>query len=450
MENKKLWDSILVQIEMSVSEATFVMWFKDTHIIKIEEGVVKLGVPNTFVQTWLRDKYHTTLLKFLREINTEIRSVEYIVSQKNEEKERQDASLVAKPSLEDRVLPLNEHYINKEDNLNPKYTFDNFVIGPFNELAHAAAQAIIKNPTAYNPLFIYGNTGLGKTHLMQAIANHIKKSEPHKKVFYTPSDKWAQEMQNAIQTNKMNTFKDKYRKYDIFVMDDIQFISNKEKTQEELFHLFNHLYDNNKQIIFSSDVHPNYIPNLENRLKSRFVAGMTVDIPQPDHESRAAILKSKASMNNLFLSEEVINYIASYLESNIRELEGIINNLIVQKELLKREFTVSDVKNLIKNNKKSSTKNLSVKEVIKIIAGFYNIEEDSIYDKTRKREVVRPRQLAMYILREDFNVSYPSIGQKLGGRDHTTVMHSCERVKEDIKTDASLLEELGQIRSMMV
>jgi chromosomal replication initiator protein len=444
-EDKKIWDAVLVQIELSVSPATFVMWFKNTHII--EEGIVHLGVPNTFVKTWLSEKYHNKLLELLRGIDPKIRALEYVISSIKNTENKKDGD--KKQNIEKRELPLEDVFnVVREDNLNPKYTFDNFVIGPFNELAHAAAQAIIKKPVAYNPLFIYGSTGLGKTHLMQAIGNHIKHTSTQKKIFYITSEKFSQEMVNSMQANKMNHFKDKYRKYDIFIMDDVQFLANKEKTQEELFHLFNHLYDNNKQIIFSSDVHPNYIPNLEHRLKSRFVAGMTVDIPQPDHESRISILRAKAASHNLEIKDEILEYVATYLEGNIRELEGIMNNIVVQTELKQKDLTITEIKGLIKNSAKP-TKNLSVKDVVRVVAGYYNIEEESIYNKTRKKEVVRPRQLTMYILREDFHASYPSIGQKLGGRDHTTVIHSCEKVKDELKVNSSIAEELSQIRSML-
>jgi chromosomal replication initiator protein len=446
-EDKKIWDAVLVQIELSVSPATFVMWFKNTHIIKVEEGIVHLGVPNTFVKTWLSEKYHNKLLELLRGIDPKIRALEYVISSIKNTENKKDGD--KKQNIEKRELPLEDVFnVVREDNLNPKYTFDNFVIGPFNELAHAAAQAIIKKPVAYNPLFIYGSTGLGKTHLMQAIGNHIKHTSTQKKIFYITSEKFSQEMVNSMQANKMNHFKDKYRKYDIFIMDDVQFLANKEKTQEELFHLFNHLYDNNKQIIFSSDVHPNYIPNLEHRLKSRFVAGMTVDIPQPDHESRISILRAKAASHNLEIKDEILEYVATYLEGNIRELEGIMNNIVVQTELKQKDLTITEIKGLIKNSAKP-TKNLSVKDVVRVVAGYYNIEEESIYNKTRKKEVVRPRQLTMYILREDFHASYPSIGQKLGGRDHTTVIHSCEKVKDELKVNSSIAEELSQIRSML-
>jgi chromosomal replication initiator protein len=447
MDNKKLWDSVLVEIELSVSKANFNTWFKDTFISKQEEGIVLLSVPNNFVREWLQNKYHSSILKALRNLSPNTRSLEYVLS-KDEGKKRveQDRPIFQSNNSE---LPLNDFYINKEDNLNPKYTFESFIVGPFNELAHAASQAIIKKPgIVYNPLFIYGNTGHGKTHLIQAIGNHMKHTYPEKRIHYATSEKFATDYINSVQSNKVGYFKEKYRKYDVLIMDDIQFLSNKEKTQEELFHLFNNLYDNNKQIIFSSDKHPNYIPNLEERLKSRFGAGMIVDIPPPDQESRAAILRAKLRLNNFSLSTDIIDYLASSIPTNIRELEGVLNSIICQSQLKEKDLNLVEVKNLIKNSAKPK-KIVSTKEIIKIIADFYNIKEESIYEKTRKKEVIKPRQLTMYILREYFNISYPSIGEKMGGRDHTTVIHSCEKIKNDLKVDSILVDELNQIKAMI-
>ena len=300
LDYKNIWDDALIEIEQQVSKANFKTWFKDTFINKINDGVAQVGVPNSFVRDWLNNKFHKTILKTLRDISEDIRSVDIVVS-KNEK----GGDVVVKKQQEDKSgveLPLADFYINKEDNLNPRYTFDSFIIGPFNELAHAATQAIIKQPgIVYNPLFIYGNTGHGKTHLIQAAGNQIKHLCPDKKIYYLTSEKFTIEYINAVQQNKVGLFKDKYRKYDVLIMDDIQFLSGKEKTQEELFHLFNTLYDNNKQIIFSSDQHPNFIPGLEERLKSRFNQGMIVDITQPDHESRIAIIKNKLEFNNIEL-----------------------------------------------------------------------------------------------------------------------------------------------------
>jgi chromosomal replication initiator protein len=446
IDNEKLWQSVLVEVELNVSKANYNTWFKDTYILKQDDGTVYLSVPNTFVKDWLYNKYHIFILKTLRTAADYVRALEYVVTKDDGRKREAPQKIQTNITSE---LPLQDYYINKDDNLNPRYTFESFVVGPFNELAYAASQAIIKKPgIVYNPLFIHGNTGHGKTHLIQAIGNYIKISGG-RRVYYVTSEKFALDYINSVQTNKVNAFKEKYRKYDVLIMDDIQFLSNKEKTQEELFHLFNTLYDENKQIVFSSDKHPNYIPNLEERLKSRFAAGMIVDIPAPDHESRMAIINAKSKMSNFYVAPEVAEYLATTIDGNVRELEGALNTIVCQTQLKGHELTLTDIKNLIRNSSKPK-KMVSVKDVIKTIADFYNIDESSIYEKTRRKEVVKPRQLIMYILREDYDVSYPSIGEKLGGRDHTTVIHSCEKIKNDLKNSDTLAQEIKQIRSILV
>ena len=447
MDNKKLWENVLGVIELQVSKANFNMWFKDTHIHKQDDGVVYIAVPSIFAKEWLSSKFHKTILKYLRDFGNDVRSLEYVISKTPERKDAIEEPKRAAPAYE---LPLQDFYISKEDNLNPKYTFETFVVGPFNELAHAAAQAVIKNPgVAYNPLYIYGGTGRGKTHLMQAVGNHIKANMPGKKVFYVTSERFAVDYMNSIQLGKANQFKERYRKYDVLIMDDVQFFSSKEKSQEEFFHLFNTLKENNKQLICSSDQHPNHMPDIEDRIKSRFGAGMIVDVSAPDYESRLIILKTKLSRQNIALSDELIEFLASSIDGNIRELEGIVNSIAMQTQVRGRELNIIEIKNLIKNSAKPK-KSVSVKDVVKIVSDFYNIEENNIYEKTRKKEVVKPRQVIMYLLREDLNISYPSIGEKLGGRDHTTVIHSCEKIKEDIKSNQLLLQEVNHIRSLIV
>ena len=444
-DTKALWENTLVEIELSISKANFSTWFKNTHILRVDEGMVVVGVPNQFVKDWLATKYHKFLIKTLRGFSEDVRGIEYSIVKDERKKERE-----RKETVQNVVeLPLENLYINKNDNLNPRYTFDTFIVGDFNQLAHAAAQAITQKPgIVYNPLFIYGNTGHGKTHLIQAVGNYVKKMSPSKKVYYATSEKFAIDYTTSVQNGKANTFKEKYRQYDVLIMDDIQFLANKEKTQEELFHLFNALYDNNKQIIFSSDKHPNFIPGLEDRLKSRFNAGMIADIPSPDSESRIAILKAKAAQNNFVVSDETISYVANEVQGNIRELEGALNSLICQSQLKGKVLSATEVHSVIKNSTKPK-KAISTKEVVQKISNFYEIEEQSIYDKTRKKEVVKPRQLIMYILREDFGISYPSIGDRLGGRDHTTVIHSCEKIKRELKTSNSLVQEVDQIRGLL-
>lgn len=444
-----LWDGVMAEVQSSTSKTNFTTWFKGTRIVKIDEGVVHLAVPSPFAYDWLSSKFHNETLRALRKLNEHVRALEYIIvddSKKKAEETKKTEPTAPTPTIS---MPLQDYYVNKDDNLNSRYIFDTFIVGPFNELAHAASQAVVKNPgKAYNPLFIYGNTGHGKTHLIQAIGNHIKQAFPEKKIFYLTSERFGSEYFSALQTNSAQQFKEKYRKYDVIIMDDVQFFSSKEKFQEELFHLFNTFHNTNRQLIFSSDKHPNFIPDLEDRLKTRFASGMIVDIPEPDHESRMAILKAKARTYNLIINEEIIDFLAKNIDGSIREIEGVINTISCQTQLKGKELSLNDIKNLIKNNQKPK-KNTSVKDVVKIIADFYNIKEDSVYDKTRKKEVVKPRQVIMYILREDFNISFPSIGEKLGGRDHTTVIHSCEKIKAEIKTNPMLLEEISQIRTMI-
>lgn len=448
IDNKRLWDTALVEIETTVSKANFNTWFKNTRIVKEDAGTIFIGVPNEFVKDWLYKKYHKLIAKTLRDAYEHLRAVEYIIAKhemKGDQEPVREQTIIINNNKE---LPLADLYINKEDNLNPKYTFDNFIVGSFNELAHAASQAIIQNPGAnYNPFFIYGPTGLGKTHLIQAVGNEIKKKYPDKKVHYVSFEKFSNDFITAVQNKTIGAFKEKYRKYDMLVIDDIQFITGKEKTQDELFHLFNTLYEKNKQIVFSSDKHPNFIVGLEDRLKSRFSAGMIVDVQEPDYESRMAILKAKLRAGGIEIGDEIVEYLATSIQGNIRELEGTLNSIICQIQLKNRGLSVPEVKSLIKNNIRPK-KNVAVKDVVKIISDFFSIEENAIYEKTRRKEIVKARQMTMYILREDFNVSYPSIGQKLGGKDHTTVIHSCLKIKTDLKNNPLLVQELEQIRAL--
>jgi chromosomal replication initiator protein len=443
----KLWESALVEIEHVVSGANFSTWFKGTFILKHEEGTIFLGVPNSFTRDWLYKKFHSHILKILRQLNEQVRSLEYVIT-KDAEKKKIEEKRKAQP-VPTISMPLQDFYVNKDDNLNPRYTFDSFVVGPYNELAHAASRTVVKTPGhSYNPLFIYGNTGHGKTHLIQAVGNHIKKDHPQKKVFYLTSEKFGSEYLNALQTGKAQAFKEKYRRFDVLIMDDVQFFSGKDKFQEEFFHLFNTFHESNRQLVFSSDKHPNFIPGLEDRVKSRFNAGMIIELPPPDKESRIAILRSKSISSNVLLEDSILEFLANNIESNVRELEGVINAIICQTQLKNHPLSILEIKNLVKNSTKQK-KNVSIKDVIKLVSEFYNVDEESVYDKTRKKEVVKPRQVIMYILREDLSVSFPSIGEKMGGRDHTTVIHSCEKVKEEIKTNPILMEEIAQIRAML-
>lgn len=453
MDTKDLWNHCLVEIEAEVSKANFSTWFKNTSVVKEESGTVYVGVPNEFVKDWLSNKFHKLIMRVLRNGFEHTRSVEYVVVKTEPKLIKSEPANQFKPEFAmNAELPLKDLYINKDDNLNPRYTFDTFVVGPFNELAYAATQAAVARPgKQYNPLFIYGSTGLGKTHLIQSVGNAIKEKYPEKKVFYITQEKFAVDFINAVLSNRGaggNAFKEKYRKYDAIIIDDVQLVGKTEKTQEELFHLFNNFYENGKQIVFSSDKHPNFIPGLEDRLRSRFAQGMIVDITEPEYESRLAILKTKTKDLGVTLPDEIIEYLASVIQGNVRELEGSLNSLVCQTQLKGRFPTLLETKNLLKNNIKQK-KNTSVKEVVKAIADFYGVEEASVYEKTRRKEIVKVRQVVMFILREDFDVSYPLIGQKLGGKDHTTVIHSCLKIKNELKNNMLLAQEVEQLRVLL-
>ena len=446
--NRELWQNALVQIELGTSEASFQTWFRNTDIVSRDSGAVCVAVPSKIVKEWLIDKHHKLILSALRGLDNSIRTVEYSVHRAPTAVAERKQS--RHPQTENNTsLDLQSLYIDKRDNLNPRYTFDTFIVGPFNELAHAAAKAVLDSPgLVYNPLFIYGQTGHGKTHLIQAIGNHFKKAGGNKKVLYATSERFAVDYINSVRAGKANSFKDQYRQYDVLIMDDVQFIANTEKTQEELFHLFNAMRDNNKQIVFSSDKHPALLPGFEDRLRGRFSAGMIAEIPEPDVESRKAIVRAKIEQHGFSIPDETIAYIAENVRGNIRELEGIVNHIVCRSQFKGRGITEADIRALIKHNVKPQ-KGVSVEEIVRRVAQYYEIGEKSIYEKTRKKEVVRPRQIIMYMLREEFNISFPSIGEKLGGRDHTTVIHSCEKIREELKRNNALEQEIEHVRTLI-
>lgn len=445
MDYEQLWNTVLSQIGLEVSRVNFNTWFKNSRMVDYKDGDVTVGVPNQFIKDWLEQKYHKDILRILRSVHEGVRSLSFSVVRFDVPPKKTQVIQTNNSSL-----PLDNLYINREDGLNPKYTFDSYIVGPFNEIAYVSAQAIIQNPgLSYNPFFVYGNTGLGKTHLLQAVGNAVKKKYPEKKVFYISLERFYMEYVNALNQSRVPNFKEKYRKFDVFIMDDIQFITGKEKTQDELFHLFNIMYETNRQIIFSSDVHPNFIVGLEERLRSRFNQGMVVDVEAPTFESRLAILQKKTKDHSDKLSPEVLEFIAESVHGNIRELEGILTNLITQCEIKKTVLTLVDVKSYLKNNIKAK-KSVSIPEIVKTVADYYHVNDSLIYNKTRRKDIIKPRQIIMYILREEYDISYPVIGDKLGGRDHTTVIHSYEKIKRELEKDPHLAKEIDDIRSIIV
>lgn len=454
MEKYELWQIVLAKIEPTLSRPSFLTWFHDTGIAHVEEGTATVSVPNGFMREWLQNKYHKAILHALREVNSDIRDVAYIIGQPEtmslssalKERIARRKRAAAPPTLGED-MSIRELSVNPETSLNPRYTFSNFIVGSFNELAHAAAQSVIKNPgTAYNPLFIYGGVGLGKTHLIQAIGNEMIARTPTVKVRYTPSEKYMGEIVDALRNQSMNALKEKYRSVDLWIMDDIQFVARTEKMQEEFFHTFNALYERNKQIIISSDRPPQAIATLEARLRSRFEGGMIADVGLPDFETRLTILKAKAETKEIALGDDVLKFVAENIKNNIRELEGALNQLVMASKLSSAPLDVETAKKVLASYTAAPKKFLSPKKIIKVVSEFYDITEKELMHQSRKKDVVRPRQIAMYLMREHLKNSYPSIGEKFGGRDHTTVIHSCEKVGQDLLTNPELVEELKALK----
>ncbi len=460
MTNQELWQAALGEIELSISKANYVTWFTNTSILSKKEGKIIIGVPNTFNKEWLENKYNKFILKALRNIAKDIKEITYSVKLKqgaiaNEKKQKKSSkenfTSQASQTTEEQ-LDLNHIKIDKKTNLNPRYTFNNFVVASFNDLAHAAAQSVVSSiGKTYNPLFVYGGVGTGKTHLLQAIGNEITKRDKDSKkiILYVSSEKFTDDVVSAISKNKMSDFKKYYRKMDVLIIDDIQFLAGKEKTQEEFFHTFNALYENNKQIILSSDRPPKAIPTLEERLSSRFEGGMIADIGHPDFETRLAILKTKSKELDLELPNGILNYIASNVQRNIRELEGALNRIIAFIKLNNSIPSQNQVIKILKTLISNPQKRTNYKNIIETVAEFYDIEIKEIIDHSRKKEIVKPRQIAMYLLREELKSSYPFIGSKLGGRDHTTAMYSCEKIEKEKENNNSLEEELNLIRQRL-
>jgi chromosomal replication initiator protein len=447
MKPEELWQAVLAQIQLNTSPANFATWFKNTKIFAIKNGGATVSVPNSFVKEWLENKYNKTILEILHGAEEEIKEVKYIVG-KNELSQIKTA-LPVMP--EENQLEFQEFKVDKETNLNPRYLFDSFIVGPFNELAHAAATAVSKNPGfVYNPLFIYGGVGLGKTHLLQATGNEVIKNFPNKKVKYVSSEKFTSEVVSSIKNHKIDAFKIKYRAFDVLIIDDIQFLAGKEKTQEEFFHIFNVLYEGNKQIILSSDKPPRAIQSLAERLKSRFEGGMIADISLPDFESRVAILKTKTQEKSIEIPNDVCEYIASNIKQNIREIEGALNRLIIYSKLNNQRLDLETTKKLLKNIISAPAKLINFKTIIQAVADFYDLKEKDILAASRKKEIVRPRQIAMYLLREELKGSFPFIGRKFNGKDHTTVIHSYKKIALEIGKNKKLEEEIQLLREKIL
>jgi chromosomal replication initiator protein len=443
MTNQQLWQAVLGNLEVTLSKANFTTWFKHTAVVEKGDDSIIVSVPNSFTKEWLQNKYHQDIVRALKMIAPEIKDVRYqIVSNSFQSKPSAE-----QPTVHQTVSPVARVVSNPiSTGLNPKYTFETFIIGKGNELAHAACNAVAKKPgQTYNPLFLYGGVGLGKTHLMQAVGHEVLQKNPSAKVMYVTSEKFTNEFVQALSMNKVSQFKDLYRNIDLLMIDDIQFLAGKEQTQEEFFHTFNTLHQNNKQIILSSDRLPKDIPAIEERLVSRFEWGMIADIQAPDFETRQAILRAKAVEKHYDVDNDVLTYIAENIQSNIRELEGALNRLMVYCQLNNTRPNIEQVKSVLVGVASAKKRVVSVKKLMEVVSDFYNITVEDLLKQSRRKEYVKPRQIAMYLMRNELENSFPSIGEHFGGRDHTTVMHAVDKINKLVAEKESMKQELDLI-----
>ena len=444
MEAEKLWQSVLGEIELQISRANYLTWLKDSKIISQEENAILIALPNNFVKEWVENKYHKMILGTVRSFNETIKKIDYVVHT-----QAIDLTRINKKINQEiqKQTSFSELRVDPETNLNPRYTLDSFIVGSSNELAYAAILSVIKEVgKKYNPLFIYGGVGLGKTHLIQAAGNEIKKNYKNEvKVKYIPSETYIRDIVSAIRNKRIEDTKNKYRDIDVLIIDDIQFIGGKEKTEEEFFHTFNALYENNKQIIISTDRPPRSIPTLEERLQSRFEGGMIADVGYPDYETRVAIIKSKLEEKKMTLTDDLINIIANKVKRNVRELEGVIHKISLKSE---REGIIAKtvIMDTLRETISQPSLNISPQQIIQAVAHFFEISPEDLTNRSRKKEVVEPRQIAAFLMRELLNLSYPFIGEKLGKRDHTTIIHSCDKIAQGINKNASLNQKILLIK----
>ena len=448
MTNEELWKAVLGEMELSLTKANFTTWFRNTSILSKDNNAVVVSVPNGFIKEWLENKFHKRILQSIRTLTPEIREIKYTIGRPKIELIKQDLSKINLDSeLEEKAESEMDKDLDKTTNVNRKYSFESFVVGSNNELAYAAASAVTKNiGRLYNSLFLYGGAGLGKTHLLQAIGNKIASENRDRKIYYIPAERFTAEIVEAIRNKTIEELKNQYSKLDLLLIDDVQFIAGKEKTQDIFFSTFNELYAKNKQIILSSDRPPQTIPALEERLRSRFQGGMVADVGLPDFETRLAILNMKAAEKNYTLNLEVLTYIATHIQKNVRELEGALNRVMAFGQIYNRVPDLKEVKNILNTYLSTPYRKTSPQVILKSVADFYNISLADLVKRSRKKEIVKPRQIAMFLLREETKLSFPEIGQKLGGRDHSTVIHACEKIKGGISIDEPLKQELILIK----
>ena len=426
MNIDQAWQSVLGQLQMEMPKASFDTWVQDTHPVKIENGILTVGVRNAYARDWLENRLASTVSRLLIGIMDSNVAVQFIVTQSEEE-----IPQIVEVSTSDEVDPI---VLRRNVTLNPRYTFENYVVGSGNRLAHAACLAVAEKPArAYNPLFLYGGVGLGKTHLLHAIGNlcHVRGLN----VLYVSSEEFTNDMINAIRTHTTQAFREKYRSIDVLLVDDIQFIAGKESTQEEFFHTFNTLHGQDKQVIISSDRPPKSLVTLEERLRSRFEWGLTADIQPPDMETRLAILRYKAEHTGRYIPDEILETISNRVQSNIRELEGALNRILAFADLSGSALTPNLV-DVALLDLLPQRGDLEPGKIIDMVASYFNLSAEKLLGRDRSRHIALPRQIAMYILREEANVSLPQIGAVLGGRDHTTVMYGIDKISKEIHGDS--------------
>ncbi len=442
------WKKVLSDLEVSVSRPNFVTWLKPTNFVENRNGLIIIAVPNPYAKNWLEKNIVKDLKRICKEEFDDFEDIRFEVMHKEAANAYDELPILKQVEEEEKEIEAEEGVPNS---FHSRYTFDTFVVGNNNRLAFAAAQVVADKPgEAYNPLFLYGGVGLGKTHLMHAIANEVLRKAPKKKIIYTSCETFTSEFIDALKTNTMTAFKKKYRTADMFLVDDIQFLSNKEGTQEEFFHTFNMLHQNNRQIVVTSDRVPKEINDLEDRLTSRFGWGMIADIQAPNFENRMAILQSKAQERGIEVPVEALEYIAQTITSNVRELEGSLIKLMaaaeVEGETITREYAKRTLKDLIKTNGSVVT----TKQIIGKVAEYFSVEVNDIMGKSRVKELVYPRQVVMYLLRNRLGHTLPQIGDEMGGKDHTTVMHSVEKITKARKVDSSVENDLQVIEKMFI
>ena len=446
MDPERLWQLALAEIEVQLSRANFATWLKNSRLVDKKEGVFVVSLPNNFAKEWVENKYQKLLLGIVRGFDYSAKKIEFVVDGQNEAQLASKKISVADLSRFENRIDL-DFRVDPETNLNPRYSLRSFVVGASNELAYTAATAIVREVgTKYNPFFVYGGVGLGKTPLVQMIGNEIRALYKGRvRPRYVSSEKFTSDIVWAIRNKRYEDVKKRYRDIDVLIIDDIQFIGGKEKTEEEFFHTFNALYENNKQIIISSDRPPQSIPTLEERLRSRFEGGLIADIGYPEYEMRVAIIKAKLQDAKRELREEIIDLVARKVKKNVREIEGVLNKVLFYQDVRGVDVTEKTASDIIEKSVKNFSRRVSDEHILKTVAEFFGVSPGDLVTRGRKKEVVEPRQIAMYLLRDILDMSYPYIGEKLG-RDHTTAIHAVEKINQEINKNSSLNQKIILIK----